>query len=171
MKQAIAGVVPPTIAEATSMVVFPTIGSTGAGRLVGRLASIRAGVGRFTLGALLAVMTIPISLAAYVWLFLPFVGRRYRLTNRRIVVQRGLRPEDFQAIGLDEFDTVDIEVLPGQQWLRCGDLSFRRQGQEVLRLSGVSRPEVFRAICLEAQRAFTSVESVRRAQSADRGVA
>jgi hypothetical protein len=33
-----------------------------------------------------------------------------------------------------------VELLPGQEWLRAGELIFRRHGNEVFRLSGVSRP-------------------------------
>lgn len=166
MNAPIAGVAPPELAEVTSMVVYPTMGSLAAGRLVGRLASIRLGWGIFTLGNLLAVATIPISLAAFGWLFMPFLMRRYRLTNRRIIVQRGLQATDEQAIALDEFDSIDVEVLPGQAWHRSGDLVFCREGKEVQRLSSVSRPEVFRAICLEAQRALVSVRQVLQEQAA-----
>lgn len=166
MNAPIAGVAPPELAEVTSMVVYPTIGSLAAGRLVGRLASSRLGWGIFTLGNLMAVATIPVSLAAFGWLFMPFLMRRYRLTNRRITVQRGLQATDEQAIGLDEFDSIEVEVLPGQAWHRSGDLVFHHEGKEVLRLSSVSRPEVFRAICLEAQKALVSVRRVLQEQAA-----
>jgi hypothetical protein len=62
----IAGLAPPQLAEVPSMTVWPTIGSTRIGRLVGRLCGIRLGWGFFTLGKLLAILTIPLSLAAFV---------------------------------------------------------------------------------------------------------
>ncbi len=46
-------------------------------------------------------MLIPVALAAYAWRLLPWVCCRYRLTNRRVVVQHGLRPTDSRAIALD----------------------------------------------------------------------
>ena len=121
MLHPIAGVTPSELAEVTCKVVWPTIGATRAGRLVGRLAAVRLGWGEFfTLGKLLAVATIPLSLAMFGWQLMPRVCRRYALSNRRIIIRKGLMPVDERWIGLDEFDTVDVEVLPGQQWLPSG---------------------------------------------------
>ena len=64
-----------------------------------------------------------------------------------------------------EFDAIDVEILPGQEWLHAGELVFRRQGAEVFRLSGVSRPEPFRQACLEAQTAMVSVRDVLQNQA------
>jgi hypothetical protein len=166
MKQPFAGVSPAELGEVPSLTVWPTIGSLRAGRLVGRLAAVRVGFGEFfTLGKLLAVATIPLSLAVFAWQLMPYVCRRYTLTNRRIIIRKGLMPADEQWIGLDEFDTIDIEILPGQAWLHAGEILFKRCGSEVLRLSGVSRPEVFRQMCLTAQKALVSVRDVVRQQA------
>lgn len=168
MTQPIAGVARGESDEVTSMIIWPTIGATPAGRLVGQLAAVQIGVGRFfTLGKLLAVATIPISLAVFVWMLLPFVCRRYRLTNRRIVIQKGLSAlVDERWIGLDEFDSIEILVLPGQGWLRAGEMIFRRDGKEVFRLAGVSRPETFREVCLKARTALVTVREVLQQQAA-----
>ena len=126
MNQPIAGIMPSQIAEASCKVVWPTIGAIGAGRWVGRLAATRLGIGRFlTLGKLLALATIPVSLAVFCWQLMPWAYRRYILTNRRIVVRLGLRPRDERWIDLDKFDRIDVEILPGQEWLHAGDLVFR----------------------------------------------
>ena len=93
------------------------------------------------LGKLLALATIPVSLVVYLWRLMPGACRRYTLTNRRLIIQRGLTAKDGPSIGLDEFDTIEIAVLPGQDWLHAGDLVFKRDGKEVFRLSGVSRPD------------------------------
>ncbi len=146
---------PPEVTEVTCKVVWPTIGATRAGRLVGRLAAVRFGVGEFfTLGKLLAVASIPLSLAVFAWQLMPFVCRRYALTNRRIIIRKGLMPIDERWLSLDEFDSIEVESLPGQHWLHAGELIFKRAGAEALRLSGVSRPEVFRHVCLTAQSAL-----------------
>jgi hypothetical protein len=112
-------------------------------------------------------LTIPISLALYAWRLMPFVARRYTLTNRRIIIQKGLKPVDDRWIGLDAFDTIDIEVLDGQEWLRAGDLVFRREGEEVFRLPGVLRPQAFREVCRKAHTALVSVRQVLQSQTAD----
>jgi hypothetical protein len=157
----------PELPETASLTVSPTIGATSGGRLVGRLASIRVGLGgAFTLGNLLAVASLPITLAAFAWQLLPPGVRRYRLTSRRVVVLKGLRLRESAAIGLDEFDAVRIEVLPGQEYLHSGEVVFLRKEAEVLRLSGVRRPEVFRRTCLTAQTALRSVRNVVQQQAA-----
>jgi hypothetical protein len=166
MHQPIAGVTPSEIAEVSCKVVWPTIGATQAGRLVGQLAAVRTGWGElFSLGRLLAVATIPLSLAVFFWQLMPYVCRRYTLSNRRIIIRKGLMPVDERWIGLDEFDRLEVEVLPGQQWLHAGELVFYCAGSEVFRLSGVSRPEVLRHVCLTAQNALTSVREVVRRQN------
>jgi hypothetical protein len=154
-------------------VVWPTIGATRAGRLVGQLCAVKLGIGPYlTLGKLLALVTIPVTLCIFFWQLLPVVCRRYWLTNRRIVIQKGLgRLVEESAIGLDQFDAVEIEVLPGQDWLRSGELLFLSGGNERLRLSGVPRPEVFRQGCLKARTALLSVGEVLRQQAAAAAVA
>jgi len=150
------------------MTVWPTIGATEAGRLVGRLAAIRVGLGSFfTLGTVFAVLTIPVSLAVFAWQLMPVVCRRYTLTDRRIIIRKGLSAVDETGVELDQFDAIEVQVLPGQEWHRSGDLVFQRDGTEVLRLRGVSRPEVFRQACLKVQDALISVRRVVQEQEAD----
>jgi hypothetical protein len=161
MQQPIAGVMPSELKEVTCKVVWPTIGALSLGRLVGRLSAIRLGVGRFfTLGKLMALATIPLSLTAFAWQLMPRVCRRYALSNRRIIIRRGLLPVDDRWIALDEFDSIDVDVLAGQKWLNAGDLVFKRAGKEILRLPGVPRPDVFRRVCLNARDALVSVREV-----------
>ena len=168
MPQSVAGLMPSDLAEVTCKVVWPTIGATRAGRLVGRLADVRLGFGQFfTLGKLLALATIPVSLAVFCWQLMPYVCRRYALTNRRIIIRKGLMPVDEHWVNLDEFEAIDVEVLPGQQWLHAGNLIFRHGGQEVLRLSGVSRPEIFRHVCQTSRDALLSVRNVVQQQAAE----
>jgi hypothetical protein len=134
--------------------------------LVGQLAGSRIGVGFFTLGKLFALASIPFALAAFGWQFIPLFAKRFRLTNRRVILQKGLVPHDGPAVDLDEFDAIRIDVLPGQEWLRCGDLVFLQGDREMLRLSGVPRPAVFRQACLKAQASMISVREVIEAQAA-----
>jgi hypothetical protein len=153
-KQPIAGVTPPDRQEVTVMTVFPTLAALAPGRWIGRLCGIRAGYGFFTLGKLFCLLLIPVALPLYAFTLLPFVIRRYRLTNRRVVVQKGLSAVDERWVDFDRFDEIDIEVLPGQEWYPAGDLVFRRGAIETFRLAGVSRPETFRHTCLAARRGY-----------------
>jgi hypothetical protein len=158
MKQAIAGVAPPDLAEVTIMTVWPTIAANPLGRALGRLYTNRAGFGHIlTVGKLMMLLTIPVALTLFALSLAPWACRRYRLTNRRVIIQNRPHPVDERWIGLDEFDAIDVLVLPGQEWYPAGDLIFRRGKIETFRLSGVSRPETFRQTCLKAQRSFVGV--------------
>lgn len=148
------------------MTVWPGIGSMAIGRWVGCLAGNRLGYGFFTLGKLLALVTIPVSLAVYLCRLMPGLCRRYTLTNRRLIIQLGLTAKNGPSIGLDEFQTIEVAILPGQGFLHAGELLFKRDGKEVFRLSGVSRPEAFRQVCLKAQNAPLRGRQVQEQQSA-----
>lgn len=84
--------------------------------------------------------------------------RRYRLTNRRVIVEHGMSAAEQRSVTLDEFDSIDVVVQPGQEWYPAGDLVFRNGQVETFRLEGVSRPEAFRHVCLKAQRAHAAVK-------------
>lgn len=168
MKQAIAGVVPSESAEAQVMTVWPSIAAFPSGRFLGRLYKIRwPDWYIFRLGNLWALLSIPHALFLYFWRVMPRVGLRYTLTNRRVVIEKGWPPAEHASIGLDGFDSIEIDVLPGQEWFAAGDLSFRSGGREVFRLAGVSRPEAFRQTCLKSRLAYVSVKQtlLRQAES------
>lgn len=157
----ISGVVPPSVAEATIMTVWPSVASTGLGRTLGRLYRIREGFGPVSIGRLSLLATIPIGLVLYLSLRLPWAIKRYRLTNRRVVIEVGINPRVVQYVALDNFDTIGVDVSPGQEWFAAGDLIFRRGQIETLRLAGVSRPESFRRACLSAHLAYVSVAKLQ----------
>jgi hypothetical protein len=169
MKQPIAGVAPPVLEEVTIMTVWPSIAATGYGRWWGRLYANRLGVRLFgiplTLGPLLALLSVPLILPIYFHMLvprLPFVVfgkvnrscRRYRLTNRRVIIEPGLGGAEFESVELEGFDEIQIEVLAGQEWYYAGDLRLCLGQTETLRLSGISRPEAFRRTCLKARAAY-----------------
>ena len=156
-KQLISGVVPPSVAEATIMTVWPSVGSTALGQALGRLYRIRSGFGPLSVGRISLLLTIPVGLALYFSLRMPWALRRYRLTNRRVSIERGLKGQVEQYADLDRFDAIDLVVHPGQEWFDCGDLVFRRGQVETLRLPGVSRPEPFRQACLKVRQAYVGV--------------
>jgi hypothetical protein len=182
MKQPIAGVAPPMLEEVTAMTVWPSVAATGYGRWWGRLYANRFGVRLFgiplTIGHLLALLSIPLILPIYFHMLvprLPFVVfgkvnrscRRYRLTNRRVVIEPGLGGPEFESVDLDRFDAIQIEVVAGQAWYHAGDLRLCRGETEILRLPGVPRPEPFRRACLKAHKAYVSVAEVLAQSSSD----
>jgi hypothetical protein len=159
----IAGVIPAEVKEATIMTVWPSVAMYGLGRLLGQWYAIRwPDIYIFRLGNLIALASIPVALVLYFLRIAPGFGVRYRLTNRRIVVERGITGKEDKAVDLDRFDRIEIEVQPGQAWYDAGDLVFMLGNVETFRLAGVSRPEAFRATCLKAHIAHTGVKKARK---------
>ena len=157
----ISGVVPPSVAEATIMTVYPSVAATAIGQALGRIYRLKGGIGPISLGRLVALSTIPLGLVLYLSMRLPWAIRRYRLTNRRVTIERGINPVVEQYVDLDRFDSIDLVVSPGQEWYAAGDLVFRRGPIETLRLPGVSRPESFRQTCLKARQSYVGVKAVQ----------
>jgi hypothetical protein len=167
MKQAIAGVTPSDAHEVTVMTVWPSNASYGLGRFLGRWYDVKAGFYIFKLGNLIALASIPIALMLYLMKVLPFVGRRYRVTNRRIVVELGIScKKEEKAVDLDRFDSIDIDVQRGQEWYHAGDLIFLLGKTETFRLEGVSRPSAFKQVCLKSRTAYVGVQEALARQSA-----
>jgi hypothetical protein len=144
------------------MVVWPSICAFPLGRALGQKCSIQwPSIYIFRLGNLIALLSIPIAVFLYFYRFRPKSARRYRLTNQRIIVQKGLQPVDDRSVELDEFDAVEIDVLPGQEWFHAGDLVLKRDGAQVLRLAGVQRPAPFRECCWKAHQTFVGIRRVK----------
>lgn len=161
MKQPIAGVAPPELTEATVMIVYPSLASMGIGRFLGQQYLIRVGVGVFTLGNLIALASIPLVVPLFFWMINPITGRRYRLTNRRLIIERGVQGIPEQWVELDRFDNIEVDVLPGQQWYPAGNLIFRKGQIETFRLLGVKRPETFRQTILKTARGYIGAAESR----------
>ena len=165
MNQPIAGVTPAEVAERTIMTVWPSIAAFASGQFLGRLYAISwPNIYIFRLGNLLALLSIPHALVLYFRRVAPSAGVRYEVTNRRIVVQRGLQAIEARSIALNAFDEIQIDVRPGQAWFQAGDLVFRNSGKEAFRLPGVSRPESMRQICWKTRGAFLGVQQAKQQQ-------
>ena len=176
MTQAIPGVAPSQVREVTIMTVWPSLAATGIGQMFGRLYAIDIGVRPFgiplTLGPLIALMSSPLMAAIYFLMRLPrvplvLVGFKnpfcshYRLTNRRIVVENPYHGGEIKSVTLDRFDSIAVEIQPGQQWYKAGDLVFRQGATETFRITGVPRPETFRQTCMKAHLSFVGVGQAR----------
>jgi hypothetical protein len=179
MTQPIAGVAPPELEEVTTMLVWPSNAAYPSGRMLGGLYSIEwPDVSVLRLGNFLALASIPYALFLYFYKLLPFLGRHYVLTNRRVSeVRKELSlPEGKRvpslvesvtgSVDLVDFDEIDIEVLPGQEWYKAGELVFRQGNVEKFRLSGVSRPESFRSQCMKASIAARGIEAALKREAA-----
>lgn len=149
------------------MTVWPSNAAYALGRFHGWAYSIRwPDVYIFRLGHLIALLSIPGAIGIYFLKVLPVIACRYTITNRRVILQRGLSSKPEKWVDLDRFDSIDIVVQPGQEWYDAGDLVFRLAGVETFRLEGVSRPEAFRACCIKSQMSFVGVKKAREREAA-----
>jgi hypothetical protein len=159
MSQAIAGVSPASVAETTIMTTWPSIGARPSGQALGRAYLNRAGLGNvLTVGHFIALISIPHALLLYFLNLNPLTCLRYRLTNRRVVIEQGLRARVIKEVPLDNFDAVTYQQVPGQEWYRCANLIFTNGKVETLRLEGVPHAESFRQTCLKAMRGYAGVK-------------
>lgn len=158
--------------ERTVAVEWPSICAGPWGQWLGRLYGLRAGIRigsvPITVGWLLVVLTIPLAGLFY---FAgkaprrPFVlfgplnpdGIRYRLTTARVLIEHPFEKdlEPLGAVGLSDFDRVEVEVAEGQAWFDAGDVVLFAGAEERLRLRGVGRPEPFVRTLLKTQQAAT----------------
>jgi hypothetical protein len=145
-KQAVTGVTPPQLGEAIIREVWPSVTDASP-----------------ALAALCEKMQRTILLAPLAWLLLaplyfkkvlPFIARRYTLTNRRLMVQRGLRPAPTEQVPLADID--DVRLVPGSAngFYRSGTLEVLARGKVEITLRGVPEPESFRHAVLNACRAW-----------------
>jgi hypothetical protein len=142
-KQAVTGVMPPQVAEATIREVCPSVNGT-------RLPA---------LASLAQVLSDTIVLRPLAWLLLlplfvgnllPLVAKRYRLTNRRLMIHRlGLRTP-FREIALADIETVRFDPTSWSHYYRSGTLEIVSKGQPAFHLYGVKEPESFRLSILNA---------------------
>ena len=134
VEQAITGVSPAQTRETAVMTVWPSNAMFLLGRWLGQLYAIRfPDVYIFRLGNLIAFLSIPIALVLFFMRVAPFVGKRYTLTNRRLVVYSGLLIAEDRSVDLDRFDSVKIDVEPGQDWYDAGNLVFFHGKTETFR--------------------------------------
>jgi hypothetical protein len=163
MTQAIAGVSPHAASERTVMTIWPSNSYYQVGRWLGRLYNIRKPFPDNKLlwpGNLFVIGSIPIAIVLYFARIAPYSAVRFRLTNRRVIVEKGMKWVESKSVALDKFDSVTIEVQPGQEWYQAGDLVFRMGETVVFRLEGVPRPESFRHTLIKSHMAYVGVNRV-----------
>jgi hypothetical protein len=157
LRQAVAGLMPPQLAEALIRETWPSVraGSKGG-------------------AALAASLTRTIILAPVAWLLilgplftlrlLPFVCRRYTLTNRRLMIRHGLKPKPAigqnappvpgKEIALGDID--DVRIVPDSldSFYHAADIEIISQGKTAMTLVAVPEPESFRQAIINAVRAW-----------------
>ena len=145
-RQAIAGLMPPQLGEVRIREAWPS------------LAAVQGGLSRMAERLMKTVFLAPLGwltlLPLFVRKFLPSVCRRYTLTNRRLMIQRGLRPSPAQEIALSDIDEVRLVPDSFDRFYLSGTLEVVSKGQVALTLAGVPEPEGFRHAVVNAVKAW-----------------
>jgi hypothetical protein len=136
VRQAIAGLTPPQQAEAMVREVWPSV--------------VEA---QPAVAALGQKLISSVFLAPLGWLLLaplffkkivPFLSKRYTLTNRRLMIQRGLKPHPVQEVALADIDDVSIAADSHNSFYRSATLDVLSKDRKVLTLVGVPEADSFR---------------------------
>jgi hypothetical protein len=157
--QVITGVVPPQTAEAKIREIFPSVAASPALAGIGKkISGLAAKLARTVVFLPLALVIAPVGWAimapAYFGKILPFLARRYTLTNRRLMIRRGLKPKAKQEVALADIDDVRIRKDANSEFFMAGTLEVISQGKVVLILAGVPGPEAFRHNIIDACKAW-----------------
>jgi hypothetical protein len=149
-KQAVTGVVPPQVGEALIRETAPTL-SGGALAPLARLGQ--------TLSDTIVLRPLAWLLLGLPFLckILPFVARRYQLTNRRLFIGRFGSNKPIQEIALADIQDVRPDPNSFNIYYRAADLEVLSKGQVAMRLTGVRDPETFRLAILNACNAWAPV--------------
>jgi hypothetical protein len=144
-QQPVTGVVPPQHAEAKIREAWPSVARSPAVANLGRL------------------LTRTIVLAPLAWLLMsllyfakvmPVTGRRYTLTNRRLMIRKGWSGKVGGEVPLAEIDELEVRTDANSDFFRAGTLEVISGGQVRLRLPGTPEPEAFRVAVLNACNAW-----------------
>lgn len=145
-KQVVAGLVPPEVGEALIRQVWPSVAAYPA----------VAGVGRALTNTIIGAPLGWLMMAPFYFLkVLPILGRRYTLTNRRLMVRRGIQAKPGDQVALSDIEDVHIARDANSDFYRAADLEIKSCGKTALVLKGVPEPESFRHSILQAVQAWT----------------
>jgi uncharacterized membrane protein YdbT with pleckstrin-like domain len=149
-RQVVTGLVPPQQAEALIREVWPSVAAYPA----------VAGLGSLLMRLIITAPLAWLMLAPfYFFKILPFVARRYTLTNRRLMIQRGLKPRPVQEVALAEIETIQVKPDGNTPFFRAANLEVLSKGKVVLTLKGVPGAEAFRQAILSASKAWAPVKA------------
>ncbi|MFO0809766.1 MAG: PH domain-containing protein [Gemmataceae bacterium] len=155
--QAVTGVTPPQIGEAIIRDVWPSISATPA-------------AGNFARFCYKTIVLAPIAWLALAPLYFkkllgvgPLAGlaERYRLTNRRLMVCKGLMPVPEKEIALNRIKDVKLITDDNSEFFVSGTLEvIDTDDKTAMTLAGVPEPESVRQSILQAVFAWAGTEEL-----------
>jgi hypothetical protein len=143
--QAVTGLVPPQLSETTIRVVWPSVATSP------RV----AGLGRSMMRTIILAPLAWLMLAPFYFKkILPGLARRYTLTNRRLMIQKGWKRKPIQQIALADIDDVRLKPDSYDRFYRSATLEIISKGKVAVSLPGVPSPESFRHAIINAYQAW-----------------
>lgn len=154
--QAVTGVAPPTTSEAVIRDIWPSVAANSS-------------AGNFARACYRSIIFAPIGWLALAPLYFkkllaatfPFgpgissMAVRYRLTNRRLMICKGMRPEPTQEVALDQIHDVTITKDSNSEFFEAGNLEVKdAAGRTLMALPGVREPESARFHILQAAQSW-----------------
>jgi len=139
--QPFAGLTPPNVGEARIRDAYPSVAANFAIATLGY---------RLTQTIILAPLAWLVMGGVYFGKLLPGIGRRYSLTNRRLMIRAGWKGTPIAEVALADIDDVRIVTDANSNFFRAGNLEVIKAGKVVLTLPGVPCPDAFRQAVLTA---------------------
>jgi Bacterial PH domain len=144
-KQAVTGLMPPQQGEALIRETWPGVDD------VPGIAGLAHTLMRTIVLAPIAWLLLA---PCYFKKILPFIAKRYTLTNRRVMIRRGLKPKPAREVALSDIEDVRIQEGTLNSFYRTATLEIVSHGSVAMRLRAVKDPETFRRAILNARTAW-----------------
>jgi hypothetical protein len=151
-RQAVTGLIPPDLDEAVIRVVWPSVAASPGIATLGRV---------LMRSMILAPLGWLVLVVPYFMKVMPGLGRRYALTNRRLMIQRGVGGKASEEVALGDIEDVRVHEDANSPFYRAATLEVLSQGKVVMTLAGVPGPESFRHAILDACRAWAPGKIVK----------
>ncbi|HEV3143613.1 MAG TPA: PH domain-containing protein [Gemmataceae bacterium] len=153
--QIITGVVPPQIQEALIREVWAAVTASP-----GPSAIARKLMGTVFLAPLGWLLLLPLFVKRLLG-FLPGLSGltvKYTITNRRLMIRKGMKARPVQEIALSEIGDVRLVQDANSEFYLTGTLEvLRKDGTVALTLTGVPEPESFRHTIQQARDAWGAI--------------
>jgi len=150
--QAVTGVVPPQQQEAMIREVWETTAANGPAMTMARKL-----IGTIVLAPIGWLLLAPLWGKRFLG-FLPglsFLTVKFTLTNRRLMIRKGMKPHATAEIPLNQIGEVRIQTDSNSDFYSTADLEVQRKdGSIAFTMKGVPEPESFRQAILQSRDAW-----------------
>lgn len=148
--QAITGVVAPDKAETLVRERWPSVARNTAIATLGH---------RLTCTIILAPLAWLLMAGLFFGKLLPIIGRRYAVTNRRVMIRKGWKGAAGEEVKLGDIDDVRIVTDSNSDFFRAANLEIISNGKVAMTMRGVPEPESFRHAILDTRNAWVPGKS------------